>query len=714
MSALYSPRWYRVAGLKPRLSPELLVRRQRLRGETWMLLADAATGRSVRLNAAAYALAGRLDGRCTLQQAWDAQLQRPGEAASQDETLDLLAQLREAGLLQFDRAADFDTLLPHLDRIERPAGRNSLLAWRLPLANPGRLLDRLAPLAMALFTRRVAALWALAMLVLVALVAQHAPALWAHGQSWLGTPRFALLAMLLFVPIKLLHELSHGLAVRRWGGRVRQAGVTLMLGMPVPFVDASAASAFPRRHQRVIVSAAGMMAELSLAALALPLWLWLDDGLLRDMAFVTLFIASVSTLMFNANPFLRLDGYYIASDALSLPNLGPRSRRWWLDLLSRRLLQLPQAEPMPVARGEPPWLAVYAPLAWLNAITVAVLAVAWLGQLSLVLGLGCGLLLAWQMGLRPVWRLFSQLRRSALGLTSTAQRWRRLAGVGAAALLLIMLLPLPERTLVQGVVWPPDDAQLRVEGEGQVEAVLLQDGQAVQPGDLVLQLSNPALQGAHERQAARLAALEATLFKAMPADGIGAGDARAELAAAQAELATLDQRVAALQLRAGVAGRLALPQAADLPGRWLKRGALLGQVITDAPPTVRVAVPESQALDLRRQELGATVRLAASPQHAHAAQLLGEGGGAGRRLPSAALSSRHGGQVLTDPQDKDDLQPLQPVLLLDLRLAERPAELASRIGERAWVRFDGGLAPLALQAARAMQRQAMRQLNPQF
>ena len=111
MSALYSPRWYRVAGLRPRLSPELQLRRQRLRDETWMLLADPASGRSVRLNAAAYALVGRLDGRCNLQQAWDAQLQRPGEAASQDETLDLLAQLREAGLLQFDRAADFDTLL---------------------------------------------------------------------------------------------------------------------------------------------------------------------------------------------------------------------------------------------------------------------------------------------------------------------------------------------------------------------------------------------------------------------------------------------------------------------------------------------------------------------------------------------------------------------------------------------------------------------------
>jgi putative peptide zinc metalloprotease protein len=236
----------------------------------------------------------------------------------------------------------------------------------------------------------------------------------------------------------------------------------------------------------------------------------------------------------------------------------------------------------------------------------------------------------------------------------------------------------------------------------------------VQPGDVVLQLSNPSLRSAHQGQAAKVAALEASLFKALPGEGVGAGDARAELAAALAELTRLDERLAALQVRAGAAGRLVLPQAVDLPGRWLRRGSLLGQVITDAPPTVRVAVPESQALYLRREQGAASVRLAGSLQQAHAAQLLGEGGGAGRRLPSAALSARHGGSVLTDPQDKDDLQPLQPVVLLDLRLADWPAEVASRIGERAWVRFDGGLAPLALQAARALQRQAMRQLNPQF
>ncbi|MDH3210117.1 MAG: PqqD family peptide modification chaperone, partial [Burkholderiaceae bacterium] len=234
MTTLYSARWYRVASLKPLLPPHVRLRRQRQRGATWYLLADPVSGRSVRLNASAYAIAGRFDGQRTVQQLWDALLAQDGDPASQDEVIDLLARLREAALVQFDRPADFAALLPHLESVARPSGRSSLLAWRFPLVNPCALLNRLQPLQRLLFSRSVLVVWSVAVAILVMLALQHAPTLWAHGWQWLATPRFALLAVLLYVPIKLLHELAHGLAVHRWGGQVREAGVTLMLLMPVP------------------------------------------------------------------------------------------------------------------------------------------------------------------------------------------------------------------------------------------------------------------------------------------------------------------------------------------------------------------------------------------------------------------------------------------------------------------------------------------------
>jgi putative peptide zinc metalloprotease protein len=162
---------------------------------------------------------------------------------------------------------------------------------------------------------------------------------------------------------------------------------------------------------------------------------------------------------------------------------------------------------------------------------------------------------------------------------------------------------------------------------------------------------------------------------------------------------------------------VALPQAADLSGQFIRRGRLLGQVIGNEPATVRVALPESEASDLRRVVRAVSVQLTSAPGSTHGAALVRDSIGAVMQLPSAALSARHGGDVQTDPRDADDLKPLQPVVLLDVSLDARPqAQDGSgreRIGERAWVRFDTGLAPLALQFAQALQRTVLRHFNPQ-
>lgn len=722
MSPIHSTRWHRVASLKPRLARQLTLRRQQLRGETWFVLANPVSGRSVRLNHTAYGIAARMDGQHNVQQLWDRSLQRDAEAVTQDEVIDLLAQLRESGLVQFDRAADFDTLLPHLDTIAHPRGRASLLAWRIALGNPTRLLNHLAPLQKMLFSRTAALMWLLAIASLLALAMQHGPTLWAHALQWMATPRFALLAAVLYLPIKLVHELSHGLAVRRWGGQVREAGVTLMLLLPVPYLDASAASSFGERRARIAVSAAGIMSELAIAALALPLWLWLDDGPVRDGAFVVLAITGVSTVLFNGNPLQRLDGYYIFCDVMQLPNLGPRSRAWWLDRL-RRLLDATDTEPMAVALGETPWLAAYAPLSWLMALFISTMAIVWLGGISFALGLLAGLVLGWQMLLRPIARLLGQLRRATQGRSASTRRWRRTLLAGTFAGLLILTVPWPRSTLVQGVIWPPDQAQLRIEESGFVEQVAAADGQMVRIGDLVLQLASPQLRSDHASQSARVASLEAELVGSFRAGrtgqaDAGTGDARAELTVAQAQLQRLQTRIQQLAVRAQVDGRLVLPNAADLPGQFLRRGQLMGQTLDGSPPVIRVALPEHRAGDLRGARETISVRLSGSPRTHHPARLLRDSTGAVLELPSAALSTRHGGDIVTDPADDRDRRPVGPVVLLDVQLRAPQAgsveSAGMRIGERAWVRFGDGAQPLALQWARALRSQMLRRFNPQL
>ncbi len=142
-------------------------------------------------------------------------------------------------------------------------------------------------------------------------------------------------------------------------------GVMFLTLMPAPYVDASASAIVAGKWQRILISAAGMMVELAVAVFAMLVWLKAQPGLTRSIAYDTLFIASVSTLIFNGNPLLRFDAYYILSDFLELPNLGSRSQRYFLYLVQRYLFGATEFRDPATATGERFWFAVYAPASFI-------------------------------------------------------------------------------------------------------------------------------------------------------------------------------------------------------------------------------------------------------------------------------------------------------------------------------------------------------------
>ena len=131
--------------------------------------------------------------------------------------------------------------------------------------------------------------------------------------------------------------------MKAWGGEVHEMGVMLLVLMPVPYVDASASSAFPEKRRRMVVGAAGMIVELFVASIALALWLEMQPGALRAVLFNVMLIAGISTVLFNANPLLRFDGYYILSDWLEIPNLRQRAQQYLGSIFERRLFGMRDA-----------------------------------------------------------------------------------------------------------------------------------------------------------------------------------------------------------------------------------------------------------------------------------------------------------------------------------------------------------------------------------
>ena len=280
-----------------------------------------------------------MDGLRSTDEIWHSLLNQLREhTPTQDETIELLCQLSDNDLLQCEITPNVAELFRR--RFEKNRKRRlamlNPLAFKVPLFDPDKLLERLLPLARVLFHPASLVVWAVVVLLGLLSAGVHWRDIGAYASLHTATPKFLLLLWLCYPFIKAIHELGHGLAVKAWGGEVRETGISLLLLVPVPFVDASSASSFPEKHRRAVVGAAGIMVELFLAAGALFAWINVEDGLVREIAFVVMTVGGVSTVLFNGNPLLRFDGYYVLSDLLDVPNLAHARER---------LRRLPRATP---------------------------------------------------------------------------------------------------------------------------------------------------------------------------------------------------------------------------------------------------------------------------------------------------------------------------------------------------------------------------------
>lgn len=710
-ASLFSSQWYRVARLHPRLRPQVRVHRIHRRGERCYVLSDAATGRQHIVNEPAYRFIGCCDGRRDVQQVWNALLESQGDAApTQDDIIGLLARFNEQELLQCEGLPNIHGLFQRSR--ERSRQKRWLmvnpLAFRFPLGDPSGWLPRLDALAALLFRPATFWLWSALVALGLVLAAANWGELLAHARTGLWSPGTLALAWFAYPLVKALHELGHAMAVRRWGGEVHEAGVALLALLPAPYVDASASAGFSRRRQRAAVAAAGVMVETTLAVLALFVWLNVQPGLVRDAALLVMAIGGISTVLFNGNPLLRFDAYYVLCDLLDLPNLASRSSAYWSHLARRHLLRV-EGEPPQVARGEAPWLLLYGPLSLAYRLAVSLALILWLGSKWLLLGVLAALYLAASMLLRPV----AAWCKEALAAAAPGPALTRVRGsiilLAAIPGLLLFVAPAPLATVAPAVVWLPEQAHVRPEVDGFIADLPHRDGDRVEPGDLLVVLQNPDLRATRDQLASRLGGLQADLYQLLLRDPSAAQNLAEQIDRTEAELRRSEERIARLEIRAQVAGRLVMPRQSDMLGRFSRQGENLGYVLDPAALRVRAAIAEEDAHLVRNRTIHAQARLADEPGMALAASLSQDEPAASHQLPSPALGDRGDGPYATDPADPDGRRSFEPVFLVDLSL---PDAALTRVGGRAWVRFDHGSEPLAMQVFRHASQLFLKHFDP--
>jgi putative peptide zinc metalloprotease protein len=707
--ALFSESWHRVAVQRIRLRPSVRIRKQYFRGERWHVVHDPFTNNFYRFSPEAHDFISRLDGRRTVEEIWRDCLGRgQARAPGQGEVIQMLAQLYAANLIGSDVPPDTARLYERQQKQKQRDLRSQLLNiffLRLPLWDPDPFLRRALPVVGKLFSPAGAVAWLVVVGTGLATVLGEWGRVRDQSQGILD-PGNLLPLYLAFAFTKLVHEFGHAFACRRYGGEVHAMGVTLLVFTPVPFVDATAAWAFRERRKRVLVGLAGMIPELFLAGLAAIVWARTGTGFVSGIAYNIMFVASVSTVIFNANPLLRFDGYYILSDLTDTPNLQQRAAGQCVHLIETHLFG-GRNSTSPAHSPREAWLlALFGVASWAYRLFVTWTLILLVADKYFGLGLIAAAVAFVGSFVAPVIGAVRYLAREPR-LEQVRRRAVTVAVAAAAGVVLLLAaVPFPHRFRAPGVLRAQNHTKVIAAVAGYLDAPPLPSRTVVRTGDPLLRLVNPELDfeiaaAAAERE--QTLAQERQMESETPA---GIEPARRRLEEVEERLAKLRADQAALEFRSSQAGVWIAPRAGDYPGMWVPRGAEVGELVDEGAFEFYAVVPQDEAGNLFGPDIRRTAEI----------RFPGEAGknvaveswrvvpGKQDTLPSAALGWGGGGPVRVALDDATGVRAAEPFFLVVAKVAPGPVTAALLHDRTGVVRFSLPPEPLLWQWVRSFRQ----------
>ncbi len=711
--SLFSPYWYRISQLQPRIRNQARIHRHYYGGEQWFVLQDHVTGKLYRFTPIVYQIIGLMDGVLTVQTLWEKASERYGsDAPTQDDMVRILGQLHAADILLCDVPPDTAELFRRQKQHESGEWRkklNSPTFLCIPLIDPDKFLSRTVEFARPFFSVLGVFLWLAVVGTALVLACTHWSELTENITDQVLSAQNLLLIGLCYPIIKVIHEFGHGYAVKVRGGEVHEMGVMLMVFIPIPYVDASSSSAFADKRKRITVGAAGMIIELFVAALTFFLWLNLEQGLIRAIAYNVMLIASVTTVLFNINPLLKYDGYYIMSDILEIPNLTQRSMQYLGHLTKRHLLRIENDEPPYVGPGERFWLCFYSIASFIFRMFMYTGIILLVAKKFFIIGI---LLAIWSfirmIALPVVKKIHFVLCSPALN--DTRARALVLPGVIITVVaILSCFMPFPSWTRSEGVSWVPEESLVRARTDCFVKTIHKQNNSHVEKGDILIECDDPLLSASVKVLEAKLRALLARHDAEILSDRVKARITEEEISTARANLDREIEKLDELIITSSVNGVFILPEEKDILGRYLKKGSLIAYVLNMHKPLIKVVVSQSDVDFVRQCNSGTEIRFAEHLEQIFSATIKQETPEALEQLPSPILSTVGGGKIAIDPSDSEGLRPLEKHYQFHIEPTEAISNV--KIGGRVYVRFDHGFEPLAFQWYRNLRQLFLRCFN---
>ncbi len=487
--------------LKLRRRPDLVTKKHRYNGRVYLVVKEPVGLNYFRFHEEEYAILEMLDGKTSLQQIKERfQAQFAPQRITLQDLQQFVGMLHRSGLVISDATGQGRQLRRRGDdkkKRELLGKLANIFALRFRGIDPEKLLNFLNPFTWWLFTPAAiffVALFGLSALMLVGINFQEFRTKLPTFEQFFAADNWIFLGATM-ASVKILHEFGHGLSCKRYGGECHEMGLMFLVFTPCLYCNVSDSWMLPNKWHRVFIGAAGMYVELILASIATWLWWFSEPGMFNFLCLSVMFICSVSTVMFNGNPLLRFDGYYIVMDILEIPNLRQKSteilKRWFQQYCLGLELQ---ENPFLPHRNK-----------WAFALyTVAAVTYRWVVVFSITLFLinvlepyglqSVGRAIAYGgligMVVQPIWASIKFLRTP--GRASKMKRKNvltSLAVVGVAAAL-VAYLPLPFHVDCAVEIQPQGASQVFAMVPGRLVAWHKHPGEPVAAGEVVADLDS--------------------------------------------------------------------------------------------------------------------------------------------------------------------------------------------------------------------------------
>ena len=532
---------------------------------------------------------------------------REGDAVS--ELAALAGQLAQGGVLSV-RGASATERSRRLRELKKSRGFElavgKVLFFKQSLFDPDDLLGRLLPAVRWAFSPAALVLGAAFFILSLLAVAWNFDRFVAQGANFFTLSNIGL-TWVLFLGVKVLHEFGHGLAAKYHGAEVHEMGFMFILFTPYLFCNVSDVWR-AGKTARVAVGSAGIMVELVIASAAVWLWLFSQPGLFHQMCFNTIVLCSVSTVLFNGNPLMKFDGYYILSDILEIPNLRAKSNAWVTAWAQRSFLGLRPKTAPAAAHETNPLFGIYAVAAytygWFVMFSISIMLFDLLKPygLQFVSRTYVGLFLFVSLAL-PLYRLGMSVRGLPEFRSAVFRRGRVLALGILLFSGLVFAVPWTETIKRSAALEAEHVEPVSASAAGILEEVRISNGAAVRRGDVLGTIRNEDLTSSRvslglERESL-LVRLRYLASEDSPEAALSVPVAARQAREIEEEMAGLDEKLASLVLRAPRDGVLRTSRPEELEGRYFAAREPVFEVGSGDVSRVLIALDEKQARKVR-------------------------------------------------------------------------------------------------------------------